>query len=115
MIANPLWEASINKFDKSKYTNIRNTFRIEWDVVKGLKLSTNVGYTTQTDRSDRFSPKSSNDFNNTSDPDAMGSYTWEYREMRSWQWSFNARLREHFRSAQRVCRGRWGACMKRKI
>lgn len=90
VIANPLWEASINKFDKSKYTNIRNTFRIEWDVVKGLKLSTNVGYTTQTDRSDRFSPKSSNDFNNTSDPDAMGSYTWEYREMSSWQWSFNA-------------------------
>ena len=44
----------------------------------------------KTDRSDRFSPKSSNDFNNTSDPDAMGSYTWEYREMRSWQWSFNA-------------------------
>lgn len=38
VIANPLWEASINKFDKSKYTNIRNTFRIEWDVVKGIKV-----------------------------------------------------------------------------
>lgn len=84
-IANPLWEGSINKFDKDKYTNIRNTFRVEWDVAKGLKLSTNFGYTSQTDREDRFVPKSSNDFNNTSDPDAMGSYTWGYREMRSWQ------------------------------
>lgn len=89
-IANPLWEASINKFDKSKYTNIRNTFRVEWDVTKGLKLTTNVGYTSQTDRDDRFTPKSSNDFNNISDPDAMGSYTWGYREMHSWEWRFNA-------------------------
>ncbi|MCB6973894.1 MULTISPECIES: SusC/RagA family TonB-linked outer membrane protein [Butyricimonas] len=87
---NPLWEASINKFNKSKYTNIRNAFRVEWDVAKGLKLATNIGYTTQTDRDDRFSPKSSNDFNQVSDPDGKGSYTWEYREMRSWQWNFNA-------------------------
>ena len=87
---NPLWEASINKFDKTKYTNIRNTFRVEWDIVKGLKLATNFGYTFQTDRDDRFSPKSSNDFINTSDPDAAGSYTWGYRERRSWQLGFTA-------------------------
>ena len=86
--ANPLWEASINKFDKTKYTNIRNTFRVEWDVVKGVKLSTNFGYTSQTDRDDRFVPKSSNDFINTTDPDAAGSYTWGYREMHSWQLGF---------------------------
>lgn len=88
--ANPLWEASINKFDKSKYTDIRNTFSIEWDVAKGLKLRTNVGFSKHTERSDQFSPKSSNDFNQVSDPDAMGSYTWGYGESSSWQWNFNA-------------------------
>lgn len=90
ILANPLWEASINKFDKEKYTDIRNTFSIEWDVVKGLKLRTTVGFSKHTDRSDEFSPKSSNDFNNTTDPDGMGSYTWGYGENNSWQWSFNA-------------------------
>ena len=88
--ANPLWEASINKFDKEKYTDIRNAFTIEWDVVKGLKLRTNIGFSKHTDRSDQFSPKSSNDFNQVSDPDGMGSYTWGYGENSSWQWNFNA-------------------------
>lgn len=88
--ANPLWEASINNFDKEKYTDIRNTFTIEWDVFKGLKLRTNVGFSKHTDRSDQFKSKSSNGFNAVSDPDAMGSYTWGYGENTSWQWSFNA-------------------------
>ena len=86
-LANPLWEASINKFNKEKYTNIRNTFQMEWNVLKGLKLATRVGYSSQTNRSDQFSPKSSNDFNNIQDPNAKGSYTWGYGETQSWQWS----------------------------
>ena len=56
-LENPLWEASINKFNKEKYTNIRNTFQMEWNVLKGLKLATRVGYSSQTNRSDQFSPK----------------------------------------------------------
>ena len=84
-VVNPMHDASLNKFDKSKYTNLRNTFQITWDIFKGMQAGVNVGYTKQIDRGDQFKPKSSSDFINFTNPEDKGSYVWEYGEMHSYQ------------------------------
>ena len=35
---NPLYDASLNSFDKSGYQSLTNNFSIEWDIIEGLKL-----------------------------------------------------------------------------
>ena len=81
-VANPLYDASLPSFDKTKYTNIRNQLRVEWDIFKGMKIGGGFGYTKQTDRGDRFQPRSHSGFLQVSDEDSKGSYDWKYGEMR---------------------------------
>lgn len=59
-VANPLYNASLKNIDKSAYTDIINNFSIEWDILKGLKLRGQIGFSKQYNSSDRFiSPNNS--------------------------------------------------------
>ena len=89
-VANPLYDASLPSFDKTKYTNIRNQLRVEWDIFKGMKIGGGFGYTKQTDRGDRFQPRSHSGFLQVSDEDSKGSYDWKYGEMSSYQFEATA-------------------------
>ena len=40
---NPLYDATLNSFDKSKYQDISNNFSIEWNIFDGLKLRGQLG------------------------------------------------------------------------
>ena len=95
-VVNPMYDASLNTFDEEKYTNLQNTFRVEYDIIKGLKVGVSVGYSHQTSRSDEFTPASASDFFMTTDPDAMGSYNWGYGENRRWSLDFTAQYGNTF-------------------
>ena len=53
---NPLWDASLNTFDKSGYEELTNNFSIEWNIIKGLTLRGQFGITTTNNHSDYFLP-----------------------------------------------------------
>ena len=63
---------------------------MEWDIFKGMKIGGGFGYTKQTDRGDRFQPRSHSGFLQVSDEDSKGSYDWKYGEMSSYQFEATA-------------------------
>lgn len=53
---NPLYDASLNWFDKTGYTNITNNFSIDWNILPELRLRGQIGISTQNNDSDYFLP-----------------------------------------------------------
>lgn len=55
-VLNPLYDASLNAFDKSGYTSLTNQFSIDWNITQSFKLrgSLGIGHTKNT--RDRFLP-----------------------------------------------------------
>ncbi|MEI6385314.1 MAG: SusC/RagA family TonB-linked outer membrane protein, partial [Spirochaetota bacterium] len=51
---NPLYNATLNGFDKTKTSSIVNNFAIEWTVVKDLVLRSRIGFTLNMDQNDIF-------------------------------------------------------------
>ena len=60
---NPLYDATLNWFDKSKYQDISNNFSIEWRIYKDLRLRGQLGVTSRTNSSDYFLPAEHSFFN----------------------------------------------------
>ncbi len=65
-IYNPLYNASLNSKDQSKYTLITENFYGEWNVAKNLKFTSRFGYTQKQNESDVFKPASHTDYANIS-------------------------------------------------
>ena len=55
-VLNPLYDASLNAFDKSGYTNITNQFSIDWNIFRSLKLRGSFGIGSTQNTKDRFIP-----------------------------------------------------------
>lgn len=60
---NPLYDATLNWFDKSKYQDISNNFSIEWRIYKDLRLRGQLGVTSRTNSNDYFLPAEHSFFN----------------------------------------------------
>ena len=71
---NPLYDASLNSFDKSKYQDISNNFSIEWNIFDGLKLRGQLGISGQTHSSDYFLPAEHSKFNTDEYKSASGYF-----------------------------------------
>ncbi|WP_025146537.1 SusC/RagA family TonB-linked outer membrane protein [Pedobacter jeongneungensis] len=59
---NPAYNGSLPDFDKTKYTVFRNTTSLDWDIIKGLKSSSSIGYNRQVGSSDIFRSPSNSAF-----------------------------------------------------
>ncbi len=57
-VANPLYNASLNTIDNSKYTMITENFYTEYSAMKNLRLTARVGVSMQNNESDLFYPAS---------------------------------------------------------
>lgn len=64
-VGNPLYDASLNIIDQSKYDLMTNNFSIEWTVVDGLKLKGQVGISKENNTYDNFLPAEHSSFNGT--------------------------------------------------
>jgi len=53
---NPLYNATLNTYDKSNYSEIINNTSVEWDIVEGLQFRTQFGITKNNSQKDRFRP-----------------------------------------------------------
>ncbi|WP_158275265.1 SusC/RagA family TonB-linked outer membrane protein [Pedobacter sp. HMWF019] len=70
---NPAYNGSLPGFDRSKYTVVRNTTSVDWDVTKGLKWSNSVGYNRQVGSTDKYLSRSNTAFLNAA-ASSLGSY-----------------------------------------
>ncbi len=62
-IQNPLYDASLNIVDDSKYKEIINNFAIEWEITPVVTLLTKLGISDKTIENDYFLPSEHSTFN----------------------------------------------------
>lgn len=62
-LGNPLYDASLNTVDQSKYTELINNFSIEWQILPELKVLAQMGISKNISESDYFLPSNHSTFN----------------------------------------------------
>lgn len=80
-VGNPLYDATLNTFDKNEYVNFMNNFSVEWVIIDGLRLRGKLGYSTTRSTSDVFLPAehstfASNTYNTEEGVLRKGRYTY---------------------------------------
>ncbi len=77
---NPLYDAQLNTFDKSKTLSLINNFAIDWEIKTGLTLRGQLGISTNRLNSDKFYPAEHSKFSDKSvypvGSSRKGSYTY---------------------------------------
>lgn len=72
---NPVYEAQVGNLDESEYVNINNNFSMEWRIMAGLKLKTNIAYTRNNTKTRQFVSPDSYTYWGVSNLENRGSYT----------------------------------------
>ncbi|OFY42724.1 MAG: hypothetical protein A2X18_13630 [Bacteroidetes bacterium GWF2_40_14] len=62
-VPNPLYDATLNTKDESRYTELINNFSIEWNIIPELKMRAQLGISKKTTESDYFLPANHSTFN----------------------------------------------------
>ena len=64
-VGNPLYDATLNTFDKSEYISFLDNFSVEWIILDGLRFRGKLGYSTTRSTSDLFLPAEHSTFAGT--------------------------------------------------
>lgn len=77
LVANPLYNSTLNVKDYSEYLQVNDNFSLEWQIASSLKLRSNFSLQSQRQEFDLFKPADHTDFLNYSEADFLrkGSYT----------------------------------------
>ncbi|MFV0484486.1 MAG: SusC/RagA family TonB-linked outer membrane protein [Bacteroidales bacterium] len=88
---NPLYNATLNTFDKSENTTITNNLSLEWNILKELKFRAQLGIMKTDKSSDNFVPPTHSMFDNYDGDDIFrkGSYTYGSGDAFSYDASLN--------------------------
>ena len=78
VVGNPLYDATLNTYNRSNYTQIVNNFSIEWNIIDQLRLRGQLGISKTYNKSDTFYPAEHTRFESYDISDSMkkGSYTY---------------------------------------
>lgn len=78
VVGNPLYNSTLNTYNRSNYTQIVNNFSIEWNIIDELRLRGQFGISKNFNKSDSFYPAEHTKFETYSISDSMkkGSYTY---------------------------------------
>ncbi|MCR5131661.1 MAG: SusC/RagA family TonB-linked outer membrane protein [Prevotella sp.] len=72
---NPIYNTTLNTFDRTGYTTITNDFYLEWYINEQLKLTGRFGIIDKHSTGDTFKPANHTDFLRTTDVFRKGSYS----------------------------------------
>lgn len=89
-VGNPLWNASLNNFDKRKNIQLRNNFIIEWSILDNLKLRGRLGVTQNNEEREKFLSPEHTSFEDK-DKLEKGSYTNSHTDNFSYEGDFTIR------------------------
>ncbi|WP_205600292.1 SusC/RagA family TonB-linked outer membrane protein [Sphingobacterium luzhongxinii] len=95
---NPLYNATLNTFDKSGTSDITNNTSVEWSILKGLLLRSQVGITKTVGQTDQFRPADHTAFANYVENDVFrkGDYTYGISNGLRYAGSLNASYTVNF-------------------
>ena len=95
---NPLYNASLNTFDKGNNTSVRNNFSIEWMLIPDLTMRAQLGLTKGINQNDRFRPAEHTAFANYSGADLLrkGDYLYGIGNTFSYDGSLNLNYSKTF-------------------
>lgn len=76
-IYSPLYNATLDMLDESRYNDLTNLFGIDWQIIDGLRLKGSFSFTLQNTSADVFKPAKHTDFATYTgdDFDRRGSYS----------------------------------------
>ena len=106
-MTNPLYNATLPSLDKSKYTEIRNNFAIDWKVLPELFVRGRFGINGKTTRSDRYLSKNHTSFEDYTgeDYDRRGSYTYGTGETFNYEADLTLNYNKTFNEKHQVYAG----------
>ena len=91
-VGNPLYNSTLNTYNKSNYTQIVNNFSIEWTIIDGLRLRGQFGISKNFSKSDIFYPAEHTMFDTYTGSEAMKKGTYTYGTGESFSLNGNATL-----------------------
>ena len=89
-ITNPLYNATLNTFDRSDYVNITNNFSIEWRPVQEFAMYGAVGIVSDIGTADVFKSADHTDFANYAGDDIFRKGSYNYSDSR--RFDYNIKL-----------------------
>ncbi|MDJ1482974.1 SusC/RagA family TonB-linked outer membrane protein [Cytophagaceae bacterium YF14B1] len=104
-VLNPAYDASLSSFDKSAYTQIINSFAVNWNIASGINLRGQLSIAKQRTASDIFKSPLSNEFYSYKGDDLKkrGRYTYGGKDETTLDGnmvlSFNKAVSSHFVNA----------------
>ncbi len=79
-VGNPLYNATLNTYNISKYTEIVNNFSIEWNIIDELRLRGQIGISKMFETGDAFYPADHTMFEDYGIADANKKGQYDYRD-----------------------------------
>ena len=92
---NPLYNATLNTYDRGNNTDITNNFMLEWKVLETLDLRGRFGITKNTDETRVFKPADHTDFADYSEDDMFRKGTYAYGISNSFRYEGRLNLAYH--------------------
>ncbi|WP_295116535.1 SusC/RagA family TonB-linked outer membrane protein [uncultured Chitinophaga sp.] len=75
---NPMYDATLNTFDRRGYTEITNNFQLDWRPVSSILVHAGAGITTNTNTADAFKPAAHSSFASYSEADIIRKGSYDY-------------------------------------
>lgn len=85
--ANPMYDATLNSFNKTTYTDITNNFQLEWKPVNHLTVNGGLGINGTLSSGDDFKPASHSLFSQYSDVDIFRKGRYNYSSGRDFRFT----------------------------
>ncbi|MDR1415068.1 MAG: SusC/RagA family TonB-linked outer membrane protein [Odoribacteraceae bacterium] len=86
---NPMYNATLNTYDKSSTTTLTNNFSVEWIPVEWLIMRGGVGISGTVSDRDNFKPENHSDFSEYSDEDLIRKGSHDYSDGRAFRYTAN--------------------------
>ena len=104
VIYNPLYNAFLSSIDDSKYTQVRDNFSLEWNILPELTFRTRVGITAQTNRSDFYKSANHTDYlsYDGENYERRGKYTLDMGESFGYEANFTLNYNKTFKEVHQV-------------
>jgi len=85
--ANPMYDATLNTFDRSQYLNIINNFQVDWSPIDHFTVRGGLGINATNANSDVFKPAEHSAFAGYSDADILRKGSYDYGSGRSFSYT----------------------------
>lgn len=89
---NPMYDATLNTFNRSQYLNIINNFQVDWSPFKHFTVRGAFGINATNLNSDIFKPAEHSTFAGYSDADILRKGTYDYGTGKSFSYTSNLNL-----------------------